>query len=221
MAMAIFATSAMAQECCAAAPNVIEVVGNSEISLTPDIFYLSITIDEGDSKGRITATQQQERMTRELEKIGIDIAKQLKISSMSSTFERRTTAYSSISYSLMLTSQSHLAAAIEIFDELYISKVSLERCESSHLAEAKSQARQQAIRDAKTAATQLAEAIGQKSGPCINIVDLSNDSTPYASNRVMSVGYTRSAAADSQPSAIPLEVKEIKLTYRVRAQFRL
>ncbi|MFI3280580.1 MAG: SIMPL domain-containing protein [Rikenellaceae bacterium] len=212
----LFVLTASVQELSSANPNLVEVVGVSEISLAPDIFHLAITIDEGDSKGRITAAEQQKRMVREFSKIGIDATKQLKISSMGSTFEKRTTAYSTVSYTLELHSEEQLSQVVEILDALYISDVRLERTESSQLKEAQSQVRKAAIINAKEVATELCEAVGRKAGACVTIEDLSNSSGSYSTNRVMA---TFARAADSAEAVTPLEVKEIKVPYRVRAAF--
>ncbi len=201
--------------------NFIEVTGYSDVTLTPDIFNISITIDEGDSKGRIAATKQQESMIKELQKIGVNIEEQLKLTTLNSKFEKRSEAYSAVGYTLKLTSTESLTAAFEIFDKLYISKVYLESAESSKLHEAKVEARNAAIINAQQAAQELATTLGQQLGNCFYIYDMSNDSS--AANYTPRTIYYAASTNSSAPStdSTPLEAKDIKFTYRVKAKFIL
>lgn len=218
------ATAATSQNNYSSVQNFIEVTGVSEVSLTPDIFYVSITIDESDSKGRYTAANQQKMMIKEFEKLDINVAKSLKLNSLTSTFEKRTEAYSAINYTLQLNSKQSLVDVFAVLDELYISKVYLERTECSQLAEAKATASKAAIQDAKAAAEGVAEAIGQSIGSCFYIYDMSNDysAVNYVA-RSSNFMLTKSASADSASGSVPspLELKEIEFTYRVKAKFFL
>ncbi len=221
VAAAIFciATTAVAQSNYTPIQNFIEVTGTSEIVLTPDTFYVVITIDEGDSKGRITAPEQQKRMIDELQKIGVDIESQLKVNSLSSAYAQRKEAFSTISYTLKLTSEEMLASTFEIVDKLYISNVYLERTESSKYSEAKSEARRAAAQDAQNAAKELAKEMKVELGSCFYIGDMSNDYNP--SNYISRPTILRSNAADAAASisSTPLELKEIKINYKVKTKF--
>ncbi|MFR9534870.1 MAG: SIMPL domain-containing protein [Rikenellaceae bacterium] len=203
--------------------NFIEVTGSSEITLTPDIFNILITLDEEDSKGRITISKQQDELIRELAAIGVDVEKQLKLSNINSQFAKRNQAFSAISYSLKLTSTEALIASFEIFDRLYISKVYLESYESSKLREAKIEARAAAIKDAQKAADQMAQSLNQKIGNCFQINDMSNDNS--ATNYTTRTALFSSAAPTSNRQAVSdatlLDAKDIKVNYRVRAKFIL
>ncbi len=200
----------------------IEVTGCSEVTLTPDIFYVVININESDSKGRISASEQQEKMIKELDKARINTSKQLKLNSMQLSFEKRKTAYSSVSYTLKLTSEESLLKAFEIFDELYISDVYLERTESSKMKSARKEARKEAVKNAEECAEELADALNQKLGGCFYIYDMSNDDNypVYVRSSYAAKGFNGAAEADAVEKA-PLEVKEIKVNYRVRTKFWL
>ncbi len=203
--------------------NFIEVTGSSEITLTPDIFNILITLDEEDSKGRITIAKQQEQLIKELSAIGVDVEKQLKLSNINSQFAKRNEAFSAISYNLKLTSTEALMASFEIFDRLYISKVYLESYESSKLREAKVAARAAAIQDAKQAADQMARSLDQSIGNCFYISDMSNDMS--ASNYTQRTLLYASAAPTNNRQPMSdgtlLDAKDIKVNYKVRAKFIL
>ncbi len=203
--------------------NFIEVTGTSEITLTPDIFNILIILDEEDSKGRITIAEQQEKLVKELTAIGVDVEKQLKLSSINSKFAKRKEAFSTVNYNLKLTSNEALMASFEIFDRLYISKVYLESYESSKLSKAKVAARAAAIKDAQQAAKELAQSLGQKIGNCFYISDMSNDDSAvnYMPRTDFYVASSPMSNRKSMSESAPLDAKDITLDYRVRAKFVL
>ena len=55
----------------------IQVWGQAEKEITPDEFYLSVTINEKDSKGKISIQTQERAMLDALKKLGVDTQKQL------------------------------------------------------------------------------------------------------------------------------------------------
>ena len=76
-------------------PSYIQVNGRSQMEVTPDEFYLSIVINERESKGKITVEIQQRQMIDALKKLGVDVEKQLKVANMSSDFYKNCLLYTS------------------------------------------------------------------------------------------------------------------------------
>lgn len=70
-------------------PSYIQVNGHAEKEVAPDEFYLTIVIDERDSKGKISVEAQRRDMIVALKKQGINIEKQLKVTNLSSEFFKR------------------------------------------------------------------------------------------------------------------------------------
>lgn len=66
--------------------NYIEVSGTAEMEIVPDQIYLKIVISEKD-KGKKTVEQQEKAMIAILQKLGIDIRKDLLMKDMSSNFK--------------------------------------------------------------------------------------------------------------------------------------
>ncbi len=60
-------------------PSYIQVNGRAEKEITPDEFYLSIVINERDSKGKISVESQQRDMIAALKRLGVNVEKQLKV----------------------------------------------------------------------------------------------------------------------------------------------
>ena len=66
--------------------NYIEVSGTAEMEIVPDQIYLKIVISEKD-KGKKTVEQQEKAMIAILQKLGIDVRKDLLMKDMSSNFK--------------------------------------------------------------------------------------------------------------------------------------
>ena len=184
-------------------PSYIQVNGRAEKEITPDEFYLSIVINERDSKGKIS------------------VEKQLKVANLSSEFFKKNTSVATAKYQLQLGSSAEVAKVWQALDGLGISNVSILKVSHSKIDEYKEQVRVEAMQNAKQSAQTLAGAIGQNVGKCFYIYDSNNNVMPvlYDNMAVMrsaKAGYAEEAAADE-----PLDFKTIKLQYNVQAKFVL
>ena len=216
------ALAAAAQE---AYPNYIQVTGRAEKEIVPDEFYLSIVINERDSKGKISVESQQRDMIAALRKQGVDVEKQLKVANLSSEFFKKNTSVATAKYQLLLGSAAEVAKAWQALDELGISNVSIQKVSHSALASLKEEVRVEAMRNAQQSARTLAEAIGQSIGKCFYIWDSNNDIMPaYYNNAVTVRSMKMMDAAGALEEAVeeePLDFKTIKLQYSVQAKFVL
>ena len=173
-------------------PSYIQVNGRAEKEITPDEFYLSVIINERDSKGKISVESQQRDMIAALKRLGVNVEKQLKVANLSA------------------------------LDNLGISNVSILKVSHSKIDQYKEQVRVEAMQNAKQSAQTLAQAIGQSVGKCFYIYDSNNNVMPvfYDNMAVMrsakAAGLAEDAAADE-----PLDFKTIKLQYNVQAKFVL
>ena len=216
-ALLLMAMPATAQE----QQSYIQVEGRAEREVLPDEFWLSIAIDEEDSRGRVPLEQQQSRMFSTLSSLGVDIDKQLSIVRNSSEYFKRGSLSKAI-YELKLNSSESLFKVWSALSELNLSEVSLKRVGCSNIEDMKREIRREAILNAKACAEELAEAVGQSVGRCFMIVDWNNDISPsFYDNMVMmrskgSVTVEESAVEPTLP-----EFKAIKLRYSVQTKFEL
>lgn len=202
--------------------NYVQVNGHAEREIVPDEIYLSITLTEADSKGKISLETQKQNLRTALRKIGVDIEKNLKTTDLSSTYVRRRNAVAQQTYQLRLSSAAEVAKAYAALDAAGIYNVAVSKVSNSQLQQYRDEIRQEAIRNARRTAQSLAEAVGQKIGACFYIFDSNYDSMPvfYKANTFM----TRAAAADAvEEESLDEEVefKSIKLRYDVQAKFLL
>lgn len=208
-------------------PSYIDVTGRAEREIVPDEFYLSIVINERDSKGKISVEQQQREMIATLRRLSIDTDKQLKVSNLSSEFYRKNSSVAQAKYQLKLASAADVAKAWAALDALGISNVSILRVAHSEIDRLKEEVRLDAIRNARQCATSMAEAIGQHAGKCFYIYDSNHDVMPARYDNISMAFSTRAKMMDEAEEAgmaagaeTP-EFKTIKLNYSVQARFVL
>ncbi len=204
-------------------PSYIQTQGRAEREITPDRFWLAITVNERESKGKITVEEQQQAMIAALRELGIDTEKQLRMADLTSEFYRKNAAVATARYQLELHSAADVARVYTALDRIGIPNVRIERVSHSQLEQYKDEVRIEAIRDARRNAATLAEAIGQQIGPCFYIYDSNSDILPrYASNTVLMRAKTamdsESAAIEAEPA---LDFRTIRLEYNVQAKFVL
>ncbi len=205
-------------------PSYIQVNGRAEKEVTPNEFYLSIVINERDSKGKISVESQRNDMIAALKRLGINIEKQLKVANLSSEFFKKKSSVAQAKYQLQLSTAAEVAKVWQALDALNISNVSIAKVTHSKLQQFKDEVRIAAIRNARESAQTLATAIGQQIGKCFYIYDSNNDVLPhYYNNKIMMRsgmmdGAGVETAAEEEET---LEFKTIKLEYNVQTKFVL
>lgn len=213
-------TTIRAQE--EAFPSYIQVNGRAEREVTPDRFTLQIEITERDSKGKFSVEEQQRAMVSTLKRLGIDPEKQLKVADNSSELFRKKQALASTRYELKLNSMEQMRAAWSALTELNLKSIELVQAEYSRMEELRRELRQEAVRNARQTAEELATAIGQQVGKCFYIVDWNNESTPRLYDNAVMMR-TKATTEEMTPEAEsePLEFRSTRLNYQVQTKFVL
>lgn len=215
--VALFASFAVfAQQ----AENYIQVNGSAEKEITPNEFFLAITLDESDTKGRQAIELQRKQMISALKTIGIDTNKSLSISDMSSSYYKRGTSLAVAHYQLKLSTSQQVIAVYDALGQLGISNINIVRVSHTDIERLKSECRKEAMVNARTIASELAEAVGQSIGDCIYIYDSNRGVTPtYYNDGVMLMRAAKST--NEMTVEEPVEFKKIKLSYSVTTKFTL
>ena len=191
----------------------IQVWGQAEKEITPDEFYLSVTINEKDSKGKISIQTQERAMLDALKKLGVDTQKQLRVVDMSSEYFKKGNALAWKQFQLKLNTPEQVAQVFGSLNDLGISNVSMEKVTHSQLDQYKNEVRIAAMKSAQANAQTLAGAIGQKA-----------DVVPYYGNVFMARSMKAAVANDAAEAAgeaAGLDFKTIKLKYSIQAKFVL
>lgn len=220
-ALMVVAASASAQQT-EAFPSYIEVTGVAEKEVAPNEIYLSITINERDSKGKISVDEQQREMLAALKKLGVKPDSQLKMVDLTSSYFKRGNALAKAQYELKLGSAVEVAKVWRALDGLGISQVTVTKVSHTDLEKFKAETRTEAIRAARDNARALAEAIDQKAGKCFWIADYSSPvRTVYAAANLKSRAMVEEASFDAVVEEERLEFQTINLQHRVQAKFVL
>ena len=204
-------------------PSYIEVNGVAEKEVAPNEIYLSITINERDSKGKISIDEQQRDMVAVLKKLGVKPAEQLKMLDLTSSYFKRGNALAKAQYELKLTSAVEVACVWRALDELGISQVTVQKVSHTDIETFKKEVRADAMRAARDNARALAEAIDQKAGKCFWIADYSSPvKTTFAVANMKARGVMEeSVSFDAMVEEEGLEFQTINLQHRVQAKFVL
>ena len=201
----------------------VSVNGSAQLKVTPDVIYMTIKLDESDTKGKISVEQQRKDMFSALRKCGINIENQLSVQGMSSEFYRKRGSLAATQYELKVGSADEARKVFEALDKAGVVNVNITRATCSKLEEYRAQARQAAMRNAQMRAQQLAEAVGQSIGACYEINDYSSDVEYSTRGRLMMKNsVAMDAAGMVEESAEPeVDFEQIVINYNLSAKFYL
>ena len=216
--MSVIAFSALAQT--TEMIPTVAVNGQSRIRVLPDEIYLSIRLDESDTKGRLPIEEQRRKMFSALKRAGVDAEKQLSVQDMSSSYFRRSRSLEATLYELKLSSAEAVRKVFDELDAVGITNVNVTRTSHSDMEGLRSEARQKAIQNAQQRARELAEAIGQSIGACYEISDYTTSVQPvYRKNMLMATATAMdTVAAEAEPD---VQFEQIEISYSVSAKFYL
>lgn len=198
----------------------IEIKGTAEMEVTPDEVYISININEKDSKGKLSIESQQDSMVVSLKNLDIDIDKNLKVLSMASEAFRRKDAVTSAKYELMVATPLMVERVYDALNELGINDISITKVTHSKVDEYNKELQIKALQNAKEQAKAIVKGIDQKLMKCFSIQMLNNNSyrnPRYDNNTVVIRGMSSNGAGTG--SAQKLDFKKIKLEASVLAKF--
>jgi uncharacterized protein YggE len=199
----------------------LETSAQVDTLVTPDKIYLNITIQEKDSKGRVSVEEQENRMAQRLKALGIDLDEQLVIKDLSSNFEkyflRGKEVLKSKQYSLLVYSGKQAAEVMVALEQLDIANAFLEKTEYSKMDELELELKARAVKKAKKKADALTKPLGQKVGLAIHIVDNSQPYYPrYNQAPMMEMKAVSADMGQAQPLDIDFEKIRVESTVNIK-----
>lgn len=213
-------TDTSAQELGGTIPTV-SVNGSSQVKVLPDEIYISIKLDESDTKGKVTLEEQRRSMFAALKKAGVDAEKQLSVVDMNSSFYRRRGALAVTQYELKVATAEQVGKVFEALEKAGIPNVNVTRTAYSKMEELRSEARKAAIINAQQRARELAEAVGQNIGACYEINDYTTTTQPVVYRSKMMLANSASLDAATEEAEPNVEFEQIVVSYNVSAKFLL
>lgn len=202
----------------------LETSARVDTLVTPDKIYLSITIQEKDSKGRKSVEEQENKMARSLQSLGINLDKQLVIKDLSSNFKkyflRQKEVLKSKQYSLLVYSGKKAGEVMVALEKLNIANAYLEKTEYSKMDELELELKSLAVKKAKKKAEALTAPLGQKVGTAIHILDTSTPYYPrYNKTARMEVRTMAMDASEAEP--LDIDFEKIKVETSVNVKFKI
>lgn len=199
----------------------ISVNGSAQIKASPDEIYLTIRLDESDTKGKVALDEQRLNMFAALKKAGVDVEKQLSVVDMNSSFYRRRGSLAATQYELKVATAEAVGKVFDELDKAGIPNVNVTRTACSNMEELRSEARKAAMVDAQKRARELAEAVGQSIGPCLEINDYTTTTQAVATRGKMMLANSAAldgVTAEAEPN---IEFEQIVINYNISAKFKL
>ncbi|SDQ20403.1 SIMPL domain-containing protein [Flagellimonas zhangzhouensis] len=224
IATALFTTAIFAQTKNFLDTPYLETTAQVDTLVTPDKIYLSIIIQEKDTKGKVSVEEQENKMAARFKALGIDLEKQLVIKDMGSNFKkyflRQQEVLKSKQYSLLVYSGKELGDVMVALENLDIANTSIEKVEYSKMEELELELKTKAVQKAKQKAVALTQPLGQKVGMAIHIVD---NSQPYYPRYNAAPMMEMKAVSANMNQAAPLDIdfEKIKVETSVNIKFAL
>lgn len=203
--------------------NYIEVTGKAEIEVIPDEIYVSIVVQEADTKGKITVETLEKNMIKKLIDLEIDVEKDFTVKDMASNFKdywlKRNDIFKSKQYQLKVKDAATAGKVFQELEKMGISNMGIEKVDHSEIEKYRREVKVKAVVAAKEKAVGLAEAIGQKAGRALYIREIENFYGPIRQPNML----MRASATKMDASAVLPEIsfEAIKLEYSVQVYFEL
>ena len=208
---------------------VIEVSGSAERLITPNEFTFKITLNERiENKQKITIEQQEATLRGELSKLGVDVAKDLSIYDISSTYFRQKKLKDTLGtkdYRLKIRDLNQIARLQDMADRLNIAKLDLIDSEHSDITRLRRETKTDAMKAAKEKADYLLAAIGERAGKPVYIKEEGEETPRYLSSGILSNATSNAVNVSRGLFAIDtddsLSFSQIKLRYVITAKFEI
>ena len=210
----------------------IETTAKIDTLIVPDRIYLNITINEADSRGKISIEKHEHLMKSVLTGLGIDIKKQLSLFHIKSNFRqyflRKKDVLKTKSFSLLLYDSETAGNVLTSLEQKGISNVFLYKTDYSKLDELKTNMRAKVIKKAKQQAMLSAQSIDQSIGKAIYISDLDPNTNQAFSGHTSGIKlrgysgeYINTALGINRASDIKLDFDKIQIESAITAKFEL
>lgn len=199
----------------------VETTASIDSLVVPDKIYLTIHLDEKDSKGKISIEELENKIEKALSASNIDLKKQLSLfnfgSDFSKYFLRKKDVSKTKTYKLLVYNAQEVSDVLLKLEKIKISNVSFLKAEYSKRDELMLKLKQKAVLKARNEAKNLAKPLNQEVGKAIFISDANSFLTlnydNYGTNEVGLLSNSR--------TRIEAQFRKIKIIASVKVRFQL
>ena len=207
----------------------IEVEAEADTLVVPDRIYVSITLNEADSKNKKSVEEQEKQLETILKKLKINTDKDLSVLDYSSNFKKYFLKGQNIlktkKYSLLVRDAYTLANVIIGLEEAGISNTEVEKVEYSKYRELLLELRSEAVKRSRITADKLVKPLNQKAGKALYISDMNyREMGDYEVQAMMDITpeprtYKKEGA--SEEFLRKLDIKKMKFYVVIRVNYQL
>ena len=207
----------------------IEVSASVDTLVVPDRIYVSITLNEADSKNKKSVEEQEKQLETILKKLKINTDKDLSVLGYSSDFKKYFLKGQSIlktkKYSLLVRDAYTLGNVIISLEEAGISNTEVEKVEYSKSKELLLELKSEAVKRSRITADKLVKPLNQKAGKALYISDTNYggiEDYEYVTVRniaLQEMDYKRESA--SEEFLRKLDFQKIKFSTTVYVKYQL
>lgn len=207
----------------------IEVSASADTLVVPDRIYVSITLNEADSKNKKSVEEQEKQLETILKKLKINTDKDLSVLDYSSNFKKYFLKGQNIlktkKYSLLVRDAYTLANVIISLEEAGISNTEVEKVEYSKYRELLLELRSEAVKRSRITADKLVKPLNQKAGKALYISDMNyREMGDYEVQAMMDITpeprtYKKEGA--SEEFLRKLDIKKMKFYVVIRVNYQL
>ena len=207
----------------------IEVSASVDTLVVPDRIYVSITLNEADSKNKKSVEEQEKQLEAILKKLKINTDKDLSVLGYSSDFKKYFLKGQNIlktkKYSLLVRDAYTLGNVIISLEEAGISNTEVEKVEYSKSKELLLELKSEAVKKSRITADKLVKPLNQKAGKALYISDTNYggiEDYEYVTVRniaLQEMDYKRESA--SEEFLRKLDFQKIKFSTTVYVKYQL
>ena len=207
----------------------IEVTGFAEMEVVPDELYFSISLkeyfkEEKNQKDKITIDILEKQLIASVAKAGLpkENLSSGNVSGYKNWYGKKKPQLflEGKQYILKLSNLYKTDAILADVDEKGVEYVNISRVEHSKIKDLRKEIKIKALQAAKEKATYLVESINEKLGDVLQIEEL--DDQYYQPQPMMMANVRMAKMADAAPmDDSSLEYQKIKLSYKMKAVFRI
>ncbi|MFL9845459.1 SIMPL domain-containing protein [Flavobacterium rhizosphaerae] len=202
----------------------LETRAQADTLVTPDRIYITIILNEANTKGRQSTEELEQKMEQELTKLGIDTRNDLTLLDYSSNFRKYFLKVQDILkskiYSLIVHDAITANKVLEALESAEISNVNIDHVEYSGEEQLLLALKSKAVAKAKEQAMFYTKPLGQSVGRALYISDTDEKAVnPYLSQGAPGSGYNiriRGASSSVYGNSVPepINVDFDKIEYR-------
>ncbi|MDG1806241.1 SIMPL domain-containing protein [Flavicella sp.] len=203
----------------------IDTTAKVDTLVVPDRVYVTIILQEEDSKGKISLESLEKKMQKVLKNAKVNLAQDLEVRDMSSNFKKyflkEKDIHKSKSYALLLYDAKTAQQVLTELEQVGISNVFLEKTEYSKIDSLELNLKSLAITKAKTQAEHLTKPLGQEIGKALYIMDRNQHHNNYRNNNLDEVVVIGYGSQKNETSSVAFEFEKIRIETTVTVKFEL